>query len=1017
MPVFSDPIQASEALRLHAFLRHRPTEAEPYVRMGEFLESAERQNDALPWFERAAQLEPNVRNLRTLVDRYTWQSRPKDALPYLEQLRRLEPENPEWERRLAEAAEWAGNSESAAELHLGLYRQTRRDEHLQKAIERYLWANKPGKALPLLRELLKIRPRDATVWEQYADTAEWAKNLPLAIKALQQANRLRPSRTLRRKIVERLFWNGNTKEAETALQPFLPTIHRDPPLHALYAELLDAQGLATQTRAILEQLPPRELTPLRRLRRAQLRHEAGDLPQAQRDLELLLRPKTLRQLDARNRFSCQVLAAQVDLALRRPHLAHERLQQLQRQLGQRDFPALTGPEQLSLLRLSAEAAREAGDRPAEEQTLSRLAQLEADPTASLSNLAWYSRERGDFATARLHLEKALQIQPNDVALQRAMVDTLIESQATAAARPWLEPLVASAPHDPYLRWLMIAVLEEQRDWAALLPYRWEDYLATPSRDTLLALVPALEATEHRQKAAELLLAQLRNAPFDADLEQAFHRVAAEDPVLSEVWSRQKPRAISESYEALISSYSARLAADPGDREARRARAEVRLWQQQPRLALPDYRALVASEPQNAELLREAVEIAEWSGDLPQTIDWREQRHRLVPDDASNTLMLARHLGWNQKQHRSLPYYEKILSGTATPSADVVITAIPVCQWAGKAARVLDLWRRIKNDDLSRVPEPRSTWRKEQARLARVVSHDVGPVLQVRQMNRRDTEEIAETRVQVFARHQVRDGSRQETRLDDLSMTQNKYDHRGFRGRWFRHLIVRPSASGRERQLGLSAMDNRSDRDTRLYWPLFGQVIRRHGRETTWNIEEEPVFDTPEALRRGLTLRRFSAVHYRPTSNRSSIGFWTRIGRYSDGNSLLMGGFSAERLTKLDPRQGWRYQYSRHHTQGDGGNVYYTPGSVGTHQLVWFGEREFSRPSHEATHLAWEAFVGQEEGRASFHGVRAILQHSLTRDWHVRAEGGYLSSSRSHFGSGSGGYGQWDWNVQLEKTWW
>lgn len=98
------------------------------------------------------------------------------------------------------------------------------------------------------------------------------------------------------------------------------------------------------------------------------------------------------------------------------------------------------------------------------------------------------------------------------------------------------------------------------------------------------------------------------------------------PALSEA----RARAEAGDYDGARALLERRLAAAPGDADARFLLARVQAWSGRPALALPIYRELLAAEPRNADYLLGYGQALLWSGDAPAAVEALERARAAAP---------------------------------------------------------------------------------------------------------------------------------------------------------------------------------------------------------------------------------------------------------------------------------------------------------------------------------------------------------------------------------------------------
>lgn len=1007
------PFAHEELTRLYGFYSARPTNAELCAQIAKHLQDYEEHDQAHVWYQESYRHDSSPQHEQVLLEGYLREKNTRDAAGIIEKRLADNPNNEAFIVQAADLAEEGGMLEKAGHLFVRAFGVSGNPDHLRKATDRFLWAGNPKKALQMMRKLKTLIKPDAAFLEKMADTAEWGKDLPGAIALLEEALAKHPRRaTLRKKIIERCLWAGDLAKAETVVREALAREPHHPGYLGSLADILEAGNKTEESLLILNRLPESELPTRRRLRRAQLRFAQKDFAGALTDTRTVLaRPSN--SMTPEIRLLAAILASSCLSQQKQYQESWSVLELAGTIIGSPAAAKISRADVETFLRQRVDTARTLGDQERLKQCLDGVLKFFPADIPALREQAAIHRSQQRPQEAKALLLKADRASPKNPEVCRDLAEVLMEVRDLHRARAYLEFLLPRQESDPFLRESLAEVYTVFQEWYKALPLRWLQWTDDKNRDTLRTLSTTLSKTNHPEKSAELLLDHLAKNPFDPELEEEFLRVATFCPLLSASWGRLKSSFQEAFYQDRISSLTAQLEKMPENLELRRLRGETYLWMEKPKRALPDVLEVHYRQPDHLDSARVAIETAEWAGDLPLAITLRRALHQKDPDNATNTLRLAQQLGWNQRQAEAIPLYDKIIRDGHPDGPDMFLAAGPVQVWGGKFQAARRLWEQA-NTSLDR-----KNWREygELMRQKKQMAKEWGELIRVWNSFFHDTEGVRATKTTFFSRHTVKDLMKWETTVTDIAMSQEKHQHRSFRGRWFQTEWQQWYANGDRLSIAVRGLqDHYSDRD-RVMLPRLSLLQRQFGRETEWTFQEDPVMDTPEALRRGLTFRNVRAQHVRPLSDMSSVSSWLQTGRFSDGNSASYAGAAYENLTRADPRQGWRYIYSRHHSQGDGGSIYYTPGKLGSHQLQMFGEKTLFPRWSFPLKISWNAFAGQEEARATSWGIEGILEGKILSSLMWEITGGLLQASQSRFNSSGGRYGQWHWATELDWTFW
>ncbi len=1016
----------AELQRTYELYRFRPTNTELIERIAQLLETAGQLDDALTWYTEAHRLAPTADRSRRIAERAGWAGKPTTALAHTRHLLATDPNNIELQLKVAELAEWAGNATEAAQIFERVGRRRNDPELLRKAADRYLWSQQPRKAMPLLRQLLVRAPRDVELLDKAAEVAEWIEDLPGAIALLQRAEAVKPQRARRRKIADRLAWSGQLAQARDLFGRLCREAPRDTALRLAYADTLAAAGEASAAMRIYEVLPVARLSAAQRLTRAQWFLERGDASRALADA------RTVRDRSLTAAATGVIAAAaftlgqwdEADRAYRQRLLAIEQEMTAGARAARKTptakpavAAAIDGQTRLAEVRAIHERllaiARQRHDRTGEVRALTALARLDPDAVTWPLQLAERAHQGGNERAAQLWLRQAQRCTPTDETVTRQIGESLLRSGERRQAFTVLAPLIERFHDDDGLRATVLALARENRDWKMVAALTWAEFRRDPSREQALALIDASVQVDQFEKAAEVAWDQVRRDPFDTALEaSAAALLARVSPVHAGAFAAERPERIDTFYRRQIASLSAHLATVPGDRAARLQRAQIELWRQRPAAALPDQMAVLSASPTDAPLLRQTAETAEWAGLASTALRLRTTLRTVAPDDASTTLRLAQELGWRGRWRAAQPLYAEVWRNPALPRATTVLSAEPVAVQSGRRRLARTMHRTLADRIAALTPAQRDEWQRQRRELTR----DLGPIAVATIDNRRDTEQIDHTRTRVFARGLVRDGRWADAELIDHRYVQRKYDHRSFAGRSLSLQFHRVPHAEQASVWRWQAVAGTGGETMQGFLPAFTHTWRRHDRETRLHLFIDPVFDTPEAVRQTLTKRGFDLTWKRMVQPRLGLTLDGAAGQWSDGNPWRHLSMTWERNWGRPARRWLRYTTTYDDSDGRGGNVYYSPRGLHTHQIALVGTDQWQR-----LEVNWELFAGRElptatSGRADFRGGTLTVAGPLGRQLEWRLTGSALDSTISHFGDG-GRYGQWQLGGAVEWRGW
>ncbi|MBF0499177.1 MAG: hypothetical protein HQM09_03550 [Candidatus Riflebacteria bacterium] len=1002
-----------EIARNYRFYMFRPANPNLCLRLGNLLETAGDLRQAVVWYEEAARLNPSSATIDLLATRYAWLNEPQKAFEVSRRENHSEPHDLADVIKAAELAEWAKKTFESALLYQKAYAISGQQKHLEMAIERMLWAKEPQKALQLMKKLRKLRPRDLNLIEKMADTAEWAKDLPQAISLLIEAEHIRPKVERQKKIGECLIWSGKPQDGLVWLAPLVQSAKWRKAVILPYSEALDVIGAATASLELLDSVVPIDLPPSRLLRRAVLRSEQKRFDESLSDIGMLLR-RSSKAIEPQVRFQALLVGARSAGELK--HLSEtikyfsEAFQISQK--PSRGFSVQLS-DQIFILRQISGLARQTSQLKLEQWALGRLFNMDQSQTDIPARMAQLLLEDQKVGDALSYAEAAVRLAPDDCNSRRILAEILITLRRPREAQVHLEFLFNQGVEDEFVRTHLKQFYQDQKDENGLLSVLWQEWQTWPNRDLLLIMAPLLIRNGFSEKAVELLAGLLRKDPSDSQLEELLNNQIAIVPKFVKDFQHRRPQIVDDLHLTAIASETGFLETHPDDYDARYRRAKVQLWRSKPKDALPDFQILVTKRPQDATLLEETANVAEWADQRKTAMALRWKLHQVSSEYATNTLRLAQELTWNRRPRAAYPLIKELEKSAGISDIEKNLIAVPVFRLAGLFKAMRDIHRQLAAAQKYLSALQRNEWLRQN----RDIRDQVGPLNQVRILYSHDTEQVQHHTYETFSRFQVEDGSWQSLRLTQHSVSQLKDSHRPFSGTELRWQLFRQSDLCNQYEIGVHGLSNQNDRNGRMYVPSLSWKRSSDKLEQSLAFTEEPLFDTPEATRRDIRLRSVTwSWQQHPTTNQT-LSTWAKIGKFQPGSYLREGGVSLEETYRSSPRRGWRYQYSLHESGGEGGTIYYAPPRNGTHSISWIGESypSIQRPRNRPR-LNWELFAGKEDRGAKFFGTYVSLAGNYHNQTGWRVEASSLNSNQSHFG-GVGGYGQWYSGVSLEWRKW
>lgn len=1067
----ASPYLKQELQRWYTFYRFRPRQADICLNIARLLEGQGENGQALGWFEEAYRLDPATSTLELLVERYGWAGKADKALPLLNKLAAAKPGDLTIRRRVAEVSEWAGDQISSARHWVEIWRVTGDRQALVHAGDLLAWSGLHQEAVRLFLQGVRKWPQDVELMDRLADAYEAAKDLNSAVAWLRKAQAHSYRLDRQGKLAERLSWSGDAAGARAALEPIRQRQRLPTNLLLILAEADLALGSDTAALEVLARISPKHLRPDLLLRRAELYAQAGKVAEALLDAD---RVGGNPRCSVAERFPALLLAGEYLLASGAVELAAKRGQTAHGLLARRGPPL--PPEQIArfwLLRARIAVRQE--DLAAWEEAVPQVLRIpEPDPWL-LYALAGFGLQQQRWGAAERLLRLAHEREPMFADVLRDLSVLLLRQKRVEEAMPLLRRWFALDQYgDPALRARYLALLRSRKAWADLLPICWDEWLAAPFKEQLLALVDPLVGMGQAEKAAELVVQALRDDPYDPDLPPLYKRLTRDLEVHSRAWREETFVAAFQERE--IASLSRRLKDHPDDLSSRERRGDFFLWMHEPGKAFDDYDTVRRADPDDPRIVRKVAETSEAIHGTERSLPHWRHLQRLQPDSATATLHLAQRLSWAGRQREAWPFVRQVRNNPCLEPIERDVLAFPAHRAAGQWRRADKLHERLRPHFASMTMD---VWR-DMFREALAHRHEEAPQVHVRFATRGDTEEIRETTIDTTARWRVVDGRAWHLQLTDRAMRHNTYGNRPFRGLRLDlgHTWHRPD--GRHLQVGFKGWRSKDDDRTDLLWPTVEYGWRGIRVDSRLRFSEDLLTDTPEALRRGLRRRVLEFARIRNIDGRSSGEFSGALATQNDAGGFGRASLAYERLVHRFPRRGWRYIYSWEHSWKDGGTVYYSPGTNRSHQVMLFAERfwrhhpRHPRPRRDdespgpeprrwaalapilaetmppttawpqgqigdfaphggrvpevvplgasglmsavrawPVHLSGEVFGGKEETRSTFYGARLALTGPLGQNLHWHLGGDILRSTFSQFGT-VGDYR--NWNTYGEVAW-
>jgi tetratricopeptide (TPR) repeat protein len=289
------------------------------------------------------------------------------------------------------------------------------------------------------------------------------------------------------------------------------------------------------------------------------------------------------------------------------------------------------PENAAVQLALADLERAGGDDQALEQHLLRVAALgDPPPAPTLVELASLLVERGDAVAALPHLERALELAPDDAVVVDALSELFSQLGRYADLADCLERRAALVGSDPGLRAGILselgALYEERLDDADLARSAFERaFAADPTTPGLVARVALLcRKSEAWEPLRQMLERGAREGPAQ---ERASHWCSLGELLIERF----------DDAPAATEAFEAALALDPSAARAHQGRQALAVSSGDAEGVLAAYQreAVVASDPGRLGfLVREISRRLEERGRLPEVPGWVERWTLACPEEGA-----------------------------------------------------------------------------------------------------------------------------------------------------------------------------------------------------------------------------------------------------------------------------------------------------------------------------------------------------------------------------------------------
>lgn len=1008
-----DPYFVTEIERVWSFLQTRQKHPELLLQMAVLLEESNQEQQAAEWYAEAKALNLPDDELEKLNQKIRRQYN-FALLPLIRP--ELDPETPTDLQEKADlsvlpeaaalAAEERGQMELAAEEYYRLFRRSKKADYLALAAERYLWANQSRKAMPLLVQLLKLRPKDGKLLEQLAEISSWHGDFAAAADYLEQALGKKYSRSLHKKLIFALNAIPDLERCEAQARQYLQRFPTDFRIQGFFAQMLLEMNRNDEALSLIKSIDPAKLDVAQIESFLPIFFALRDFGRVLQFCRLLEK----RKIAILTRLKKYYFQAAVLIEEKQYQSAEGQIKKGEKLLGVRGL-RLSANEKLELsldfMLLKAAFIKESPQQNGLGELYQKILELNPQQFDALVFLGEDLRRRDDLSGAEEMFARAMAIAPDDQYLLWTLADIARRRGSIYRARVLMEKLAALPGFEDEA--LLLELWKMTSAWKKLADYiRVHRERLLPEYEMIY--LEALLNLGHFSEAAAILTSRLQANPFDEIAQQQFEKIAHRVPDLWQSYVNSKNQLIDSYHQNLVASITREISKNPSDKNLLRQRARFFGYMNQPLRALQDLKLLMSESPDEVELLEESAGLAEWGGDSTQAMKIRSRLAEQAPQNASNAVALSS-LTFARRQFVAAEKWLKLGSSMQyQQSRRYFYTAMPVLLQAGKFVQAYNLLEEMRKTVASH-PEDKdfSRFVDENARMLR---RDYGPLYRAGFNFLHDTDNVALANLSFFSRFSVKDNSFLQISLEDLAMTRNNQP--GVRNRDIRFSLNRKQAQ-EQMTFSLPLMLQNTEK-VRLFLPGFSYRQQRESHESGFNFSQLALRDTPEALRQGLFSNNAEVFYRKKTGERTWLQGNAGFKRNSAGYSGTFAGFSVEKALSYAPFRSLRYAFSTEDNQSENSDIFYLEDFIQSHTLAWSGQSDFFHAGRFFDMINWDVFAGINNRSETFHGASVRFENQLNKKYYLSAFANYYASENNRF-TQAGGYENWNYGLAVEMREW
>ena len=689
--VNSQKYDQEELYRLYKFYKIRPATVDLCQRIADKLEGMDAIELAIEWHKHTLELplKPEIRSKinKKIEELSNYSPEMKQNLPLTEK-----------DKLIASATilEDSNSPDQSAINYLQAYELSKEPQLLVAAIERFSWASKPSSALKAYEKLLRTKGYKTTTTDlqKMGELAEWATNYPKALYYYKRVFKRSPSLANGEKVVQAHLALNENAEAASLMEKLILKYPRSKGLRAQLVDIYSWQGKTDKATALLEQLPGRYLTLERLFMRASEYLKTSQNEKCLKDCDSIILKKR-RKTAPENAIKAAIIAISSIQQTKTSTNASKYKDVIVRNFKYlRKTGSLEPFELVTVFRVLAENAEAKNDLNQAASYREKLLFVEDSDQESLLKLAEIYTKQNNLSSAIKAYEKLLKITPEDPYLKNDLSQLYIKTGQAWKSVQILEGAYQAGESPELHRQELLNAYKannNKRKIASFLQENQQDF-QVERRELINAYLEAGENWE----AAQLILKELEQNPFDDDLAKTLKELSPYYPQQYKTFKKHEQQWIENIYNKQIASITLALEKNPVNVSLLKERAAVYTYLNKPDRAMQDYKLIFKISKGEVDSLKKAIETGEWAGKSPEVKELRKSLNRIEPENASNTQALAQLYASDQDFSKSYELFKSLENNSSLDPVILNTSAFQSYEWSGRSHSTKKLIDELRN---------------------------------------------------------------------------------------------------------------------------------------------------------------------------------------------------------------------------------------------------------------------------------------------------------------------------------